>query len=85
MTERDTTPEDAFEALRRLHNCNWNQLAKRLGVTPKTLRAWRSEGAGANGSMRMQHLMEASLRAANAEWLLLQTNWTNVRSIGGKR
>ena len=82
---RNTPPTDAFEVLKRLHNCNWSQLAERLGVTPQTLRQWRAGDGGKNAAMRMQHLMEASLRAADADWLLLQTNWQNVRTIRGKR
>jgi len=85
MAHRNTTPTDHFDVLKRLHNCNWNELAERLGVTPQTLRDWRTNGTGANGAMRAQHLMESSLRAAGADWLLLQTNWSNVATIGGKR
>lgn len=85
MTERNTTPENVFEVLKRLHNCNWSQLAERLGVTPKTLKVWRTQGAGAKGSEKMQLLMEATLRAANSDWLLLQTNWANEATIGRKK
>lgn len=85
MTQRNTPPADAFEALRRIWNCNWQQLAERLGVTPQTLRRWRDSEPGANGCMRMQTSIEAALRAANADWLLLKTNWQNVWKINGKR
>lgn len=83
--QKNTPPADAFEVLKRLNNCNWAQLADHLGVTAQTLRQWRAGDGGRNASMRMQHLMEATLREANADWLLLQTNWQNVATVRGRR
>ena len=82
---RNTPPADAYDVLRRLYACNWNQLAERLGVSPQTLREWRKEGHGKNGAMRLQNLMETGLRASHSEWLLLQTNWDAIATIRGKR
>lgn len=85
MKDRDTLPADVFDLLKRLLNCNWAQLAARLGVTPQTLKRWRTDGLGANGAEKCQLLMHSIMMASNTDWLLLQTNWSNVRTIGGKR
>jgi len=86
LSTRNTTPADQFELLRRMYNCNWTQLAKRLGTTPNTLRAWRTTGAGASGSEKMHKLFQATLTAADCDYLSLHMlNWANIHSIGGKR
>lgn len=66
---RNTTPPDAFDTLRRIYACNWEQLADRLGVSSATLRTWRKEGPGTNGKLRMADLFRTAIRAANADWL----------------
>lgn len=67
MSDRNTPPGDAFEVLRRLYNCNWSQLAARLGVSARTLRNWRENGPGEGGKARLQLATEAALRSAGAE------------------
>lgn len=43
MTEtRNQPPQNEWQALRRLFNCNKSQLAERLGVTRQTLRIWEA-------------------------------------------
>lgn len=64
---RNTPPEDTFEALRRLYNCNWSQLAARIGITDRTLRNWRENGPGENGAIRLELALEAALRASGTE------------------
>jgi len=85
MTERNSNPEDIFDALRRLHNCNWQQLAERLDVSVQTLRRWRTEGPGKTGAERCSDLIRDTLADAGAEWSLLNINYGVIRTIGGKR
>lgn len=85
MTERNTPPADAFDVLRRLYNCNWNQLAARLGVTPQTLREWRKDSPGKNGCMRMADLCQTALRTAEADWMPLSIDYGRIATIHGKR
>lgn len=76
MTERNTTPGNIWEALRRLLQCNKQQLASRLGVSRQTLRIWEDmTGAGEpisdNARRAAAELLTATLRAAgNADDLL---------------
>ena len=87
MSNRNTFPADQYDLLRRALQCNKTQLAKHLGVSPKTLRAWETEGGGANASRRVSDLWGIILRNSGTEWLEVSQviNWDNVRSIGGKR
>jgi len=85
MNSRNTIPKDHFDVLKRLLDCNWQDLAERLGVTPQTLKNWRDNGTGTNGAMRCQDLMTATLRASGSDWLLLQTNWPAIKTIAGKK
>lgn len=70
MTDRNTTPATEWQALRRLLNCNKQQLAARLGITRQTLRVWedatdRGEPASDNARRAAAELLQATLRAAN--------------------
>lgn len=85
MTTKNTAPADQYEVLRRLYNCNWSQLADRLGVTPQTLRQWRKDGAGKTGSEKQAKLTTAAFMAADCEWLILPINWAAIATIGGKK
>lgn len=85
MTERNTTPANIWDALRRLHNCNRQQLAARLGVSRATLHRWETEGAGQAGSEKAARLMQATLRAADADWAPLPIDWAATATIGGRR
>lgn len=69
MTDRNTTPRDPFDTLRRLYNCNWTQLAARLGVDRKTLRAWRHDwpNASTNARLRLRDLISTALRASGCD------------------
>jgi len=87
MSKRNTFPTDQYDLLRRALQCNKTQLAEHLGVAPKTLRAWEAEGGGANAARRVSDLWRVILRNSGTEWLEVSQviNWSNVRSIGGKR
>jgi DNA-binding transcriptional regulator YiaG len=70
MTDRNTTPANEWQALRRLLLCNKSQLAARLGITRQTLRMWedatdRGETASDNARRAAAELLTATLRAAN--------------------
>jgi len=75
---KNTTPATIWEAMRRLLNCNKQQLAERLGVTRQTLRMWeemtgRGEPISDNARRAAAELLTATLRAAdNADELLRQ-------------
>ena len=63
------SPKDIWETLRRLLDCNKEQLAARLGVTPKTLRGWenltaKGEPITDNARRAAAELLTATLRAA---------------------
>lgn len=67
---RNTPALNEWELLRRLYQCNKSQLAKRMGVSPQTLR--RFEAATAQGEPLNNHarravaeLLRAALRIAN--------------------
>jgi len=85
MSRKPSAPADSFDVLKRLMNANWNEVAKALGVSTKTLRAWRAGEGGKNAAEKQQLLFEALLRNANADWLTMRTNWTNIATIGGRR
>jgi len=86
MTARNTTPANVWDALRRLHNCNKTQLAARLGVTQRTLARWEAGEAGTDAHRRAADLLQATLRAAeadaHAQWRI---NWNAIDKIGGRR
>lgn len=87
MTDRNTTPANIWEVLRRLHQCNKAQLAARLGVTARTLRRWEEGEAGADAYRRAADLLQATLRAAGdadtlAQWRI---NWDAIERIAGKK
>lgn len=86
MSARNTTPANAFEVLRRLHNCNWSDLANRLGITTQTLRRWRDEGPGPSGAARMALLCQATLTASQSDWLTRNVAYdqNNKRSENGR-
>ena len=70
MSDRNTTPQNEWQALRRLLNCNRTQLADRLGITRQTLHVWerkteQGETAGDNARRAAAELLTATLRAAN--------------------
>ena len=76
MSDKNTTPATVWEALRRLLNCNKQQLAARLGVTRQTLRIWEEmtgddEPLSDNARRAAAELLTATLRTAgNADDLL---------------
>lgn len=87
MSDRNTTPTDIWEVLRRLLNCNKAQLAERLGVDPRTLRRWEQGEAGADAYRRAADLLRATLRAANdadtlAQWTI---NFDALHMVNGRR
>ena len=86
MSQRNTTPANVWDTLRRLLNCNKTQLAARLGVTARTLHRWEHGEAGAEAHRRAADLMQTTLRAADcdqhAQWRL---NWDAIDKIGGRR
>ena len=76
MSNKNTVPATIWEALRRLLNCNKQQLAARLGVSRQTLMVWEKETARGepisdSARLRAADLLNATLRAAgNADDLL---------------
>lgn len=93
MTARNTPPANIWQTLRRLLNCNKQELAARLGVTARTLRNWEAatetegDSAGKAANAAAASLLQETLRAANnsdvhAQWAL---NCKAVHSIAGKR
>jgi len=76
VSNKDSTPATVWEALRRLLQCNKQQLAARLGVSRQTLREWENltgNGDQIEGNARRAaaELLTATLRAAgNADDLL---------------
>ena len=84
---RNTFPTNQYDLLRRALQCNKSQLAEHLGVTPKTLRTWETEGGGANAAARVAQLWGVILNRSQTEWLEVSQviNFGAVRSIGGKR
>lgn len=76
MSDKNTTPATVWEVLRRLLQCNKQQLAARLGVSRQTLREWENltgNGDQIEGNARRAaaELLTATLRAAgNADDLL---------------
>lgn len=92
MTARNTPPANIWQTLRRVLDCNKQELAARLGVTARTLRNWEAatetenDSAGKAANEAAARLLQETLRAANsdvhAQWAL---NWSAIRSIAGKR
>lgn len=69
MSNRNTTPANIWEVLRRLLDCNKQQLAERLGITRQTLRIWEDmtgngEPITDNARRAAAELLTATLRAA---------------------
>lgn len=90
MPSRNTTPANIYAALRRLLACNKAQLAERLGVSARTLRRWEEltaagEHPGADAAARLSQLLQATLRAANADVYALPIDFTRIATIGGNR
>jgi hypothetical protein len=84
--KRNTHPDDIYEILRRMLNCNWKELAEQLEVSPLTLRKWRKEGAGANGTERLHNLFHQIICRAECEWITISyLNFQHIRTINGKR
>ena len=67
MTERNSPPANMIEALRRIYQCNWKQLADRLGVDPRTVREWRETEPSDNGKLRINELWRAAMIIARAD------------------
>jgi len=90
--QRDTTPAHIWDVLGRLLNCNRTQLAKRLGISRRTLFDWvalteQGQSPGTNAERRAADLLQATLRAAgnsdvHAQWRL---NWDAIHTIGGRK
>jgi DNA-binding transcriptional regulator YiaG len=91
-TQRNTTPPHIWAALRRLLNCNRQQLAARLGVSARTLRRWETltedgDSPGKDAAERASALLISTLAAAGdsdiyAQWRI---NWDAIATIGGRK
>lgn len=87
---RNHAPADIWETLQRLRACNKTELAAALGVSRHTLRRWMDEdatgSAGKTAHERAAMLLQATLRAANADthaqWAI---NWQAIDRIGGRK
>jgi DNA-binding XRE family transcriptional regulator len=66
-TRRNAPPANLLEALRRLLDCNRNELAARLGVSRQTLHRWERGQIPGPGRARVAELMRATLAAAQAD------------------
>jgi transposase len=92
MTARNTPPANIWQTLRRVLNCNKQELAAHLGVNRHTLTRWEAateaegDSAGKAANEAAARLLQETLRAANsdvhAQWAL---NWSAIRSIAGKK
>lgn len=73
MSDRNTPPANIWQTLRRLLNCNKQELAAHLGVTARTLRTWEAaaeaEGssAGKAANEAAARLLSDTLRAAKSD------------------
>lgn len=90
MTARNSPPRNVFETLRRLLACNKAQLAARLGVSARTLRRWEEldsagEHPGTDAAARLAQLMQATLRAADADTYALPLDFARIDRIAGRR
>lgn len=86
MTAKNAPPVSVWDALRRLLNCNRQQLADRLGVTARTLRRWEQGEAGADAHQRAAQLLRATLATAGADsHANPYLDWAKVEKIGGRR
>lgn len=63
-TRRNAPPANALEALRRLLDCNRQQLAARLGVSRQTLHRWERGKIPGPGAARVAELLQTTLGAA---------------------
>jgi len=93
MTARkNAPPADIWKALRRLRDCNKQELAAALGISRHTLSRWEAateagDSPGTAAYAKASALLIATLRAAKdadslAQW---QINWTAIDTVGGKR
>lgn len=67
--QRNTPPGSIWLALRRLHRCNRQQLADRLGVSARTLRRWEAAteagtDPGPAATVKAALALQTALRAA---------------------
>lgn len=90
MTDRNRPPQNVYDALRRLLRCNKAELAARLGVSARTLRRWEDLEAagdhpGTDAAARLAQLLQATLRAANADTYALPIDFTRIDRIAGRR
>lgn len=80
-----------WDLLKKMRKCNWQTLAKDLGVSPQTLKSWRDLGeqgysAGKNADLRAHQLFHATLAQHNCEWISLHNiNWDAIATIGGRK
>lgn len=63
-TRRNAPPANLLEALRRLLDCNRNELAARLGVSRQTLHRWERGQIPGPGAARVAELLQTTLGAA---------------------
>ena len=82
MSGRNTMPKDVFDVLKRLFNCNWEQLADRLGVSKQTLWRWRNGDLGVKGADRLHQLALVALVSVDADWLLRCSDLEQVKRAG---
>ena len=69
-TRRNAPPANVLEALRRLLDCNRQELAARLGVSRYTLHRWERGQIPGPARARVAELMRATLAAAQADWTM---------------
>jgi len=89
---KNAPPKHVFEALRRLRNCNKQELAAALGVSRHTLTRWEQlaelgEPVSKTAAQSCSNLLIATLKAADhadvmAQW---QINWDAIATIGKRR
>ena len=66
--ERNSRPASIWDALRRILNCNKNELAAHLGVNRKTLQRWEAGEESEAGKQKARDLLTATLeRTPGAE------------------
>lgn len=80
-----------WDLLKRMRGTNWQDLAKELGVTPQTLKKWRTlsernESCGKQASMLAHQLFHATLREYDCDWIsITYLNWNAINTIGGRK
>lgn len=87
----NSTPAHIWEVLHRLLNANQTQLAQRLGISPKTLRAWEKmteagNSPGTKAERAASELLRATLMDAHS-YMHAQDflNWQAIHTIGGRK